>query len=406
MRQLLIALAVLTFACGDEPPAPTPTPSPTPWPTPSPTPNPGVGYDCSRPPTFTGLVKSKTPAKGKYIVRLKSDLSASSVQAASQKLSAKFRAKDVRSLRRGFAGVLDVSAAQELAADPSVQAVFEETVHKALELPGLDRVDQRDLPLDGQYNPGAFGSGVHVAIIDTGVTEHPDFAGRLAPDCFTAHTFGGCSDQHSHGTHVAGTVGGERFGVAKGVTLYAVRVLDRFGSGTTSQVIQGVEWVAARKRANPSQSWVANLSLGGSADAPLDQAVCDAIADGVAHAIAAGNDGTDARNSSPARVVQAMTIGAINPRNDSAPSWTNYGPLIDWFAPGVDIESARPDGGSATFSGTSMATPHSAGAAALYLQRHPGAPPQQVHDGLVLAATLNKLSGIKNSPNRLLYVKE
>jgi subtilisin family serine protease len=319
---------------------------------------------------------------------------------------------DVRPTSRGYAATIAAQALARILADPNVAYVQEDGIKRVTPRAGaqtvaswgLDRVDQHDLPLDGKYEPGADGAGVNVAIIDTGITSHPDFAGRLATDCFSAH--GNCQDGHGHGTHVAATATGSTFGVAKAATVYAVRVLDSNGSGSDSDVIRGIEWVTQKKLQNPSEQWVANMSLGGSKSPALDAAVCESLAAGVVHTIAAGNESQPANESSPARVIQAVTVGASD-STDRQAYFSNYGPLVDVYAPGVDIRSATPAGGSTSMSGTSMASPHVAGYLALTLQRHPDSSPRAVLDYLRLYATLDHLSGLgTGSPNALLYVKE
>ncbi|MDT8448801.1 MAG: PKD domain-containing protein [Wenzhouxiangellaceae bacterium] len=266
---------------------------------------------------------------------------------------------------------------------------------------GIDRVDQRDLPLDGTYTWNASGAGVNAYIIDTGILlSHNDFSGR-ANAGFTAISDGnGTNDCNGHGTHVAGTVGSETWGVAKDVTLWAVRVLGCDGSGSNSGVIAGVDWVAA----NAQLPAVANMSLGGGSSTALDDAVRGAINSGVSFAVAAGNDNSDACVGSPNRVAEAITTGSST-SSDSRSSFSNWGSCINIFAPGSSITSTWIGSNSATntISGTSMASPHVAGAAALYLDANPSAAPAEVFSALVNNATTGRLSSLNGSPNRLLY---
>jgi subtilisin family serine protease len=270
----------------------------------------------------------------------------------------------------------------------------------------LDRIDQRTLPLNAAYTYSTTASNVHAYIIDTGIrTTHADFGGR-ATSGFDSINGGPAEDCNGHGTHVAGTVGGSKYGVAKNVHLVAVRVLDCQGSGTTAQVVAGIDWVTAHA-VKPA---VANMSLGGSADPVLDNAVRRSISSGVTYAIAAGNGvlGLFAQNActqSPARVSEAITVSATD-ATDSKPSWANVGTCVDVFAPGINITSDWSTSNTATntISGTSMATPHVTGAAALYLARHPNARPAEVQAAIVGNATSGvvKSPGF-GSPNRLLY---
>jgi subtilisin family serine protease len=308
----------------------------------------------------------------------------------------------------GFAAVLPERAVEALRLHPAVDFIeVDQTVQlEATQSPatwGIDRIDQRALPLSNSFTYSATGSGVTAYIIDTGIRfSHNDFGGRAVTG-YDAVDGGSADDCNGHGTHVAGTVGGATYGVAKGVRLVGVRVLNCSGSGSTSGVIAGVDWVTSNHTgSNPA---VANMSLGGSPSTSLDNAVKNSIADGVSYAIAAGNSNKNACNYSPARVSNAITVGATT-SSDSRASYSNYGSCLDIFAPGSSITSAWYTSNTATntISGTSMATPHVAGVAALYLQGSPSASPATVRDALVANATLNVVkSPGTNSPNRLLF---
>lgn len=248
---------------------------------------------------------------------------------------------------------------------------------------GLDRIDQQALPLNNSYTYPNTASNVHAYVIDTGIRlSHVDFGAR-ATNGFDAIDGGSADDCHGHGTHVAGTVGGASFGVAKATALVAVRVLDCNGSGTIAQVVAGVDWVTQ----NAIRPAMANMSLGGGANASIDDAVSNSIASGITYAIAAGNSNADACNSSPARVPAAITVGNST-STDARSGTSNFGTCLDLFAPGTQITSAwnTSDSATNTISGTSMASPHVAGAAALILsaalreqRRHTAARP----DGLL-----------------------
>jgi serine protease len=309
---------------------------------------------------------------------------------------------------RGFTVRMSATAAAALARSPGVRYVEQDSVREIVATQtgatwGLDRIDQRDRPTNGTYIYDTDASAVDVYIIDTGIrSTHTDFGNRVSAVGYTAITDGnGTNDCNGHGTHVAGTVAGATYGVAKGVTLHAVRVLGCNGSGSTSGVIAGIDWVTA----NHIKPAVANMSLGGGASTALDDAVRNSIAAGVTYAIAAGNSNTNACNSSPARVTQALTVGSST-NADARSSFSNFGTCVDLFAPGSSITSAwhTSDIATNTISGTSMASPHVAGVAALYLAGDPAAQPATVHAALVNNASLNKLTGIgTGSPNRLLY---
>lgn len=271
---------------------------------------------------------------------------------------------------------------------------------------GLDRIDQRSLPLSGSYTYNQTGSGVTAYIIDTGIrAAHADFGGRVTSGYTAINDGRGTEDCNGHGTHVAGTVGGATYGVAKGVRLVPVRVLDCAGSGTTAGVIAGVDWVTSNHAAGAPA--VANMSLGGGISTTLDNAVARSIADGVSYAVAAGNDsGANACNTSPSRVANALTVGSTT-TTDARSSFSNIGSCLDLFAPGSGITSAWYTSNTATntISGTSMATPHVAGAAALYLQTNPSATPATVSSYLIGRATSGVVGNAgTGSPNRLLFV--
>ncbi|WP_308307591.1 S8 family peptidase [Streptomyces sp. ISL-10] len=318
-----------------------------------------------------------------------------------------------RSVLQGFSTSMSAEKAKALASDPRVAYVEQNSIVRLNDTQpnatwGLDRIDQRSLPLSKSYTYDTTASNVNAYIIDTGIrTSHSEFGGRARVGTDTVGGGQNGQDCQGHGTHVAGTVGGKTYGVAKGVNLIAVRVLDCQGSGTTAGVIAGVDWVTANAR-KPA---VANMSLGGSANTSLDNAVKKSIASGVSYSIAAGNGlpivglPANACNYSPARVPEAITVGATD-SSDRRASFSNFGTCLDLFAPGVSITSAWKDNDTATntISGTSMATPHTAGAAALYLATHPTATPAQVRDALVNNATSGKVQdALIGSPDKLLY---
>ncbi|GAA5030865.1 S8 family peptidase [Streptomyces siamensis] len=348
---------------------------------------------------------------GSYIVTLKGGTKAPS--SAGKDIAAKYGARISQTYGtalNGFAVRVGEEQARRLAADSRVASVAQDTrvaldhVQKNPPSWGLDRIDQRDLPLDKSYTwPESAGAGVTAYVIDTGIRiTHKDFGGRASYGWDFVDNDRTAKDGNGHGTHVAGTIVGTKYGVAKKAKVVAVRVLDNTGAGTTAQVIAGIDWVT-RHAKKPA---VANLSLGGYANAQLDAAVRNSIASGVTYAVAAGNDGLPAGLYSPARVGQALTVGASD-RNDARAGFSNTGSALDLFAPGVAITSASyaSDTGTATFSGTSMASPHVAGAAALYLAGHKKATPAQVSKALVKQAVPGRISGAGlGSPNKLLRV--
>jgi serine protease len=267
---------------------------------------------------------------------------------------------------------------------------------------GIDRTDQRDLPLNSTYVYDTTASNVHAYIVDTGVLlNHTQFSGRMGNGYDAVTSGGNANDCNGHGTHVAGTVGGTTHGIAKGVIIHPVRVLGCTGSGTNAGVIAGMDWVAS----NHIKPAVANMSLGGGASTATDNAVTGMVNAGVTVAVAAGNDNANACNYSPARAASAITVGSTT-NTDARSSFSNYGTCLDIFAPGSNITSAWHTGSSATntISGTSMASPHVAGVAALYLAVNPTATPAQVTSAIINASTPNKVTGAQTgSPNRLLY---
>jgi subtilisin family serine protease len=297
--------------------------------------------------------------------------------------------------------------AKELAAEDGV-AFVEQNAVVSLDATqtnatwGLDRIDQRNRPLSGTYTYNYTGAGVHAYIIDTGIrATHSQFSGRVGNGYDFVQNDSTPQDGNGHGTHVAGTVGGTIHGVAKNVTLHGVRVLDNAGSGTTAGVINGINWV----KANAIKPAVANMSLGGGYSASLNNAVASAVSSGVTFAVAAGNESTNACNRSPASTPSAITVGATT-STDARAGYSNYGTCVDIFAPGSSITSAWSTSNSATntISGTSMATPHVAGAVALYLQANPNASTTAVANWVVSNATTGVVTNPgSGSPNRLLY---
>ncbi|MER7197705.1 serine protease [Streptomyces sp. CB01635] len=349
---------------------------------------------------------------GSYIVTLKGGTKApsDSGKGLAEKYGVKIRHTYSTALN-GYAVRAGETQARRLAADPSVAAVVQDSRvsldHTRKNPPswGLDRIDQGDLPLDKSYTwPESAGSGVTAYVIDTGIRiSHRDFGGRAHYGWDFVDGDATAQDGNGHGTHVAATVAGTGYGVAKKADVVAVRVLDDAGSGTTAQVIAGIDWVTKNAR-KPA---VANLSLGGSANAQLDAAVRGSIASGVTYTVAAGNDGLPASLYSPARVKEAITVGATD-RTDRRAGFSNWGTRLDLFAPGVDITAAgyASDKGKATFSGTSMASPHVAGAAALYLADHASATPAEVSRALTGRAATGRITDpLPGSPNKLLQVK-
>jgi subtilisin family serine protease len=366
--------------------------------------------------------KDRVPNRYVVVVRESSDPEAIGLEAATL---FRGRLKHVyRGALRGFAIRIPEAIAARLADDPRISLVAEDGLVRASATQagapwGLDRIDQRTLPLNQQYGYNAAGTGVDAYIIDTGIrTTHQEFGGRAFIEAdFVDDDLDGDpadvgnddsapsrpdgADCNGHGTHVAATVGGQTYGAAKSVTLRALRVLDCEGTGSWSDVIAAIDYVTS----NATRPAVVNMSLAGGAMAAADDAVRRSIAAGVTYVLAAGNDGVDVSTISPARTAEAITVGATDD-SDARAAFSNFGSGIDLFAPGVGIPSAyfTSDSAFLSMSGTSMASPHVAGLVALYLERHPTATPSQVRAALVNGATLNRIGDAgTGSPNRLAY---
>jgi subtilisin family serine protease len=364
----------------------------------------------------TGVVPGVTPSAdpttaipGEYIVTFASSVS------DSRGLANALLSQHGGSLRhvysaalKGFSANLSDAAVAALVRNPQIARIEPDALvnGSGTEVSptwGLDRIDQRALPLDKSYTYASGGAGVSVYILDTGIrTTHVEFGGR-ASGAFTAINDGnGTNDCNGHGTHVAGTVGGATYGVAKAATLYAVRVLDCANTGTVSGLIAGIDWVT-QNRQLPA---VANLSLTTAKSTTVNAAIQASIDAGVVYAVAAGNNGADACNYSPASAPAVLTVGASG-NTDGVQAFSNVGPCVDLFAPGQAIRSAYyvSDTSSIINAGTSMASPHVAGAAAVYLSANPTATPAQVTSAIVGAATTNVLTAVPTgTANRLLYI--
>ncbi|MFE2049568.1 S8 family peptidase [Streptomyces sp. NPDC059459] len=354
---------------------------------------------------------SPTAVQDSYIVTLRKDAGFKASSPAGRKLVEEYGGnvgKTYGSALNGYTATLSGTEARRLAADPAVAAVEQNQRVSISDTTqtnapwGLDRIDQTSLPLSRTYTyPDSAGSGVTAYVIDTGVrVTHQQLGGRAAHGYDAVDGDTNASDGNGHGTHVATTIAGSTYGVAKKARIVAVRVLDNNGSGTTAGVIAGIDWVT-RNHSGPS---VANLSLGGGASATLDAAVRTSIASGVTYAVAAGNSNANASSYSPARVTEALTVGATT-STDARASYSNYGSVLDIFAPGSSITAGWHTGDTATntISGTSMAAPHVAGAAAVYLANHTSASPSQVATALVNGSTTGKVTNPgSGSPNRLL----
>ncbi|MGI8681763.1 MAG: S8 family peptidase [Mycobacteriales bacterium] len=358
--------------------------------------------------TGTGSQVAVTPAggqaiPGQYVVTLR----------AAQDPAAVARALAVvprfvyDTVLNGFAARLTAGQLRALQRSPNVVRIEQDAVFHAVTTQymdsngdpwGLDRIDQRSRPLSGSYTYTHTGSGVRAYVIDTGIaTADSDFGGR-ASDVYDA-LGGNGQDCNGHGTHVAGTIGGTKYGVAKSAYLRGVRVLDCSGSGATSGIIAGINWVAS----NAIHPAVANMSLGGGYSSSLNSATTSLVNSGVFTAVAAGNSNADACNYSPASASGTLTVAASD-RSDVRASFSNYGGCVDVYAPGVAIKSDWLNGGTNTISGTSMASPHAAGVGALYKSTYGDAASSTIVSWIVNNATTNVISSNPSgTPNRLLY---
>jgi aqualysin 1 len=360
-------------------------------------------------PPATHAFRSK-PIPGRYIVVMKQDVAdpASQAEAIVRDAGGRGHHRYERALK-GFAATLPDGAVERVRRHPAVDYVEQDqtvsvsvTGAESLATWGLDRIDQADRPLDTVYHYNATGRNVTAFIIDTGINSgHTDFTGRVLGGFTTIADGNGTEDCMGHGTHVSGTIGGTTWGVAKQVWLVPVRVLDCAGSGTMSDVIAGIDYVA-NSGIRPA---VANMSLGGGLSTALNQAVAGAVAQGVTVVVAAGNSTDDACKYSPASEPSAITVAATT-RSDAQATYSNFGSCVDIYAPGSSITSDWISSPTAinTISGTSMATPHVAGVAALALELTPSATPQAIAAFVTANATPNRLSSVgPGSPNLLLY---
>ncbi|WP_415871106.1 S8 family peptidase [Acinetobacter pittii] len=367
-------------------------------------------------PATTNSVLGSSEAKGiiknQYIVILNKDVGSSNEFA--QGIAKQHGGKVLQTydaVVKGFAiylpDVAGTAFVEAMKKNPKVVSVENDTIMKVDATTqsnpdwGLDRIDQKNLPLDSAYSYLQTGSGTTAYIVDTGIlSTHQQFSGRVLSGYTAISDGNGTSDCHGHGTHVAGTVGGSTYGVAKNVSLVPIRILGCDGSGASSNVIAGLDWILK----NGKKPAVVNMSLGGEANASLDSAVENLFNNGYVMVVAAGNSNTDACSSSPARVSKAITVAATD-STDTRASYSNYGSCVDIFAPGSQINSSWIGSNTATkvLNGTSMATPHVVGVVAEMLQSTPTATPQTISTNLLNQASSNVVKNPSGSPNRLLY---
>ncbi|RZG85220.1 S8 family peptidase [Acinetobacter pittii] len=367
-------------------------------------------------PATTNSVLGSSEAKGiiknQYIVILNKDVGSSNEFA--QGIAKQHGGKVLQTydaVLKGFAiylpDVASTAFVEAMKKNPKVVSVENDTIMKIDATTqsnpdwGLDRIDQKNLPLDSAYSYLQTGSGTTAYIVDTGILyTHQQFSGRVLSGYTAISDGNGTNDCHGHGTHVAGTVGGSTYGVAKNVSLVPIRILGCDGSGASSNVIAGLDWILK----NGKKPAVVNMSLGGEANASLDSAVENLFNNGYVMVVAAGNSNTDACSSSPARVSKAITVAATD-STDTRASYSNYGSCVDIFAPGSQINSSWIGSNTATkvLNGTSMATPHVVGVVAEMLQSTPTATPQTISNNLLNQASNNVVKNPSGSPNRLLY---
>jgi subtilisin family serine protease len=355
-------------------------------------------------PLFANRSIESLPDNSNYIIVLKDQINWSDIDFECDKIEkfiASHRSKTFRHALKGFSIQLTSKDLKKVRKDPSVKYVEHDQLVNVsftqFTAPwGLDRIDQSTIPLSGSYTYETTGSTVDAYIFDTGIRlDHNEFKNRIRTGFNALLPDSVPNDNNGHGTHVAGVVGGTRYGVAKGINLIPVKVLDQFGSGSFSQIIAGIDWAIAHHTTRPA---VGNVSISGEQSVSLDEAIVRAIADGIVLTVAAGNNSEPTRNTSPGRVVPAITVGSVTNTDEWSP-FSNYGPEIDLLAPGSNITSAWHTGVNDinTISGTSMATPHVTGAAALYLEKFPKSTPLQVQDGLKKFSTLNVIKNVPDS---------
>ncbi|MFL4394475.1 S8 family serine peptidase [Acinetobacter pittii] len=367
-------------------------------------------------PATTNSVLGSSEAKGiiknQYIIILNKDVGSSNEFA--QGIAKQHGGKVLQTydaVLKGFAiylpDVAGTAFVEAMKKNPKVVSVENDTIMKVDATTqsnpdwGLDRIDQKNLPLDSAYSYLQTGSGTTAYIVDTGIlSTHQQFSGRVLSGYTAISDGNGTNDCHGHGTHVAGTVGGSTYGVAKNVSLVPIRILGCDGSGASSNVIAGLDWILK----NGKKPAVVNMSLGGEANASLDSAVENLFNNGYVMVVAAGNSNIDACSSSPARVSKAITVAATD-STDTRASYSNYGSCVDIFAPGSQINSSWIGSNTATkvLNGTSMATPHVVGVVAEMLQSTPTATPQTISNNLLNQASNNVVKNPSGSPNRLLY---